>query len=378
MTDPVHSDIPEQDELEGGGAIGDLMSKAKAKLQTFGKSLIKSPAAPPGDSAAPPGDSAAPPGDPAAPPSDPAATPVDPAAAAPPGDPAAPPGDPAVPPGAEEEKPKEGLFGKAKSKLRGLFDHKKDDANSDSDAGDAGDAGDAAEKKPEEEKGLFGKATSKLRGLFEHKEGKADAAGASGASEASPSSKTTDAMLDAMRAGALSHIFRPITTLELCAGVALLSCVFLYGWITGLKATLARCQGPAGCDAMAILTLMAGAMAKTWIILVVVLAALLAVEILVIGVVATPPGKLTGGRMSLQSLHILFTWLLEPRMILAVLTSAVLTFGATILYVTWIQLKRKSTSAEMRSAIFDVYVFQLVAFFAFVGIQVWLIEGWRT
>jgi hypothetical protein len=32
----------------------------------------------------------------------------------------------------------------------------------------------------------------------------------------------------------------------------------------------------------------------------------------------------------------------------------------------------------MRSAIFDVYVFQLVAFFAFVGIQVWLIEGWRT
>jgi hypothetical protein len=336
MTDP---DMPEQDELEGGGALGDLMSKAKAKLgdakakfQTFGKSLIKSPVTPPGDPAAPPGDPAAPPGDSAAPPGDSAAAahPGDPAA--PPGDSAAPPGDPAAPPGAEEEK-------------------------------------------PEEEKGLFGKATSKLRGLFEHKEGKAQA---SEATEASPSSKTTDAMLDAMRAGALSHIFRPITTMELCAGVTLLSCVFLYGWITGLKATLARCQGPAGCDAMAILTLMAGAMAKTWIILVVVLSALLAVEILVVGVVATPPGKLTGGRMSLQSIHILFTWLLEPRMILAVLTSAVLTFGATILYVTWIQLKRKSTSAEMRSAIFDVYVFQLVAFFAFVGIQVWLIEGWRT
>lgn len=185
---------------------------------------------------------------------------------------------------------------------------------------------------------------------------------------------------------------------QLGLGVLLLSCVYMHGWSSGRDQASDICaQGPEACGAVTIVWTMFVSTAKTWMLLVLLLLVLLTIEIVVVGVLQRPlsetaadimmevgqaalgmgaTGKKKSSAHRMLTVRIMFSWLLDPRMLAAIGAS----FGAAAafasVYSTWIDLKDDRTPDDYRMCAQNAYAFQLVAFVIFVVAQFWLKAWW--
>ena len=197
---------------------------------------------------------------------------------------------------------------------------------------------------------------------------------------------------DALVSGFRELIVSEVTPQQLGLGVLLLSCVYMHGWSIGRDEASDLCaQGPESCGAVSIVWTMVLATAKVWLLTSLLLLILLTIEIVVVGVLRRPLAetaedivsgmlsdkKKSGGEHKMLSVRIMFSWLMDPRMLMAIGASFACAAAFAAVYSTWLDIRGKeSTPDDYRMCAQNTYAFQLIAFVVFVVSQFWLKSWW--
>ena len=181
-----------------------------------------------------------------------------------------------------------------------------------------------------------------------------------------------------------------VPPIHLGIGVLLLSCIFVYGWSGGRDNATDACTDEIGCDAASIMATMAVATLQLWLLALMLVFIMFVVEVVVVGVIRRPTNEtladimtdVTSGTalidqgVGMLGLRIMFSWLLDPRMLLAIGASFVCAGAFACVYLAWLGLDDKATRDDYRAAAQNTYAFQLVAFFAFIVAQFWIKAWW--
>ena len=180
--------------------------------------------------------------------------------------------------------------------------------------------------------------------------------------------------MDQLREFVDRTLLRRIPRTHVGIGVAVLSIIFMLGWTSGLKSSTALCatDDTSDCDPMSILSGMVFAMGQVWGAAFLIVLVMLVVETIVVGTIGKPimphHRRATTENGPMLSVRIMFSWMLEPRMLAAVTASFAASAVFAFCYVAWLNM-RGSDGATLRQAVRDIYVFQLASFVVFVVAQ---------
>lgn len=177
---------------------------------------------------------------------------------------------------------------------------------------------------------------------------------------------------------------------QLGVGVLLLSCLYLHGWSLGREECAEQCaQGPDRCDALSIVGSMVFAVLRAWVMAMLMLLVLFAVEVFVVGTIKRPITETLDDiaiqaaagerpKMPTFSLRIMFSWLFDPRMLASIGASFAAAAAFAAIYTTWLNLRDAppATPEDYRLCATTAYAFQLVAFAVFVIAQFFLKAWW--
>ena len=180
------------------------------------------------------------------------------------------------------------------------------------------------------------------------------------------------------------------TPQQLGFGLAILTAVFMLGWLDGLSQSKDICETPGACDPFSIIFWMALAMLKMWFVVLLVTMVVYCIDVVIVGVIIKPihgDGSviddalntvigLAKGENHMVGMKVLRSWLFSSNVLLAVLASLAMTGGFSVVYVTWLKL-RDAGPDEYAKAVYNIYIFQLIAFIAMIVCEFWLLEWWK-
>lgn len=174
-------------------------------------------------------------------------------------------------------------------------------------------------------------------------------------------------------------------------GIAIYLVLFILSWFDGLSQSQALCKDGVSCSPFDIMITMVLSFVQMWAMIIVLVIVLFAIEVVLVGIITKPLGRIGGGDVpglsmltdvmetlvpSLLAIKVMFSWLLNPITFLGIAAAFAATFAFTTVYIVWLEL-RDASRDEYHHVIYNVYIFYLISMFTMVTAQFMLHEWWK-
>ena len=168
---------------------------------------------------------------------------------------------------------------------------------------------------------------------------------------------------------------------ENAIGVALLACMYGYGWLSGMDDSMSACADPEMCGPFTIVYTLAINLTTVWIIVVIMVLVLIAIDKVLVATLFKSNNleslpDLVDASVTI-GVRIAFAWIFNTRILVALALAMVITVVFGMVYIYWMELREASVE-DRRLAVRNLYVFNLGIVVMMITAQMWLDEWWKA
>lgn len=180
----------------------------------------------------------------------------------------------------------------------------------------------------------------------------------------------------------MEHSNSPV---EMAIGIFMFACVYVLGWTRGFNWAMESATDANSFRATGILWALISSMGFMWCTIFVIICALIIIDDILVLLIAKPIGSFFGSVMSKvadepipRSVRTAFAWIVNPKILLCIALSFVITFVFAVVYITYLDLRKLSEIKNQRTtAVRNIFLFNMFILIALIVGQFWMFAYWK-
>lgn len=172
---------------------------------------------------------------------------------------------------------------------------------------------------------------------------------------------------------------------ETALGVFMFACIYILGWTSGFNGAISASSDPDTFSAIPIMGALVMGMVTTWMIVIALAVIFLCVDAILVMTLfmnmdagsSSSSSKEQNASVIPQAIRIAFSWLLNPRIFIAIGIAFVASFVFASIYVTFLRMKKLTSNEQRQFAARNVFIFNLALMFVLIVGQFVLDAYWK-